>query len=233
MQTPSVWASLAQSFSERKPGLALFNEDLTKRDFDGFEHWTQDFCRRVEEQGAGEKSFLLGYSLGGRLALQASVERPDLWLGVVVVGADPGLNSKMNRKRQLQRDRAWAERARKEPLKKLMEEWDEQPVFVGIPNSAPRRIEELNSLKISRQFEVFSKGHQRNLGPELAVAENPSILFLSGEKDEKYSAIGKKLALSCKCVEFKLISEAGHRVPWENPDEFFLVVSTFMEACLE
>ena len=152
----------------------------------GFEPWTKDFCNEVDTQAGMNKPYLLGYSLGGRLALHACIHRPDLWQGVVVVGADPGLGSSEEKKHQFTRDCNWADRLKKEPLEELVREWDEQPVFCGIENSAPRNLDELDPTQLSQQFEVFSKGLQQNLVPKLAELRRPPILFLSGEKDSKY-----------------------------------------------
>lgn len=232
MQTDSVWDSVTKSLLSKNPKLELVSEDLSKGDFDGFEDWTHDFCRRVVEQGSGEKQFLLGYSLGGRLALHACLHRPDLWQGVIVVGADPGTSSEKEKKKQLRKDREWARKLTNQPIEKLIEEWNDQPVFCGLQNLSLRELGYLNAKKISRQFEVFSKGRQRNLVPELSQMRNPLILFVSGEKDEKYSSVGEKLASSCKTVEFKVIPGAGHRVPWENPNEFSLAVCRFIERCV-
>jgi 2-succinyl-6-hydroxy-2,4-cyclohexadiene-1-carboxylate synthase len=186
----------------------------------GFEPWTQDFCNEVDTQAGRNKPYLLGYSLGGRLALHACLSRPDLWLGAIIVGADPGLESEEEKRLQLDRDRKWAERLKREPLEKLAEEWDAQAVFCGIENSAPRNLDELDPTQLSQQFEVFSKGLQENLAPKLAELQRPPILFLSGEKDLKYQGIGEKLSKSTSVVKAQIVADAGHRVPWENPESF-------------
>ena len=80
--------------------LDMVCEDLYAKQFEGFDDWTEDFCNRVESEANGEKSILLGYSLGGRLALHACVRRPDLWQAVVVAGADPGLESEEDKRFQ-------------------------------------------------------------------------------------------------------------------------------------
>ena len=164
-QTEKVWQSLADRMKAEIFDLEVVTEDLHAKQFQGFDDWTKDFCDRAELAANGEKSVLLGYSLGGRLALHACIHRPDLWQGVVVVGADPGFVSSEEKNQQLTRDQNWADRVKKNPLEYLVREWDEQPVFCGIENSAPRNFDELNPNKLSQQFEVFSKGLQQNLAP--------------------------------------------------------------------
>ena len=232
LQTIRVWEPLGTSIQTTSFGLSLVCEDLHAKEFLGFDHWTEDFCRRVEEESGGRKSFLLGYSLGGRLALHACLQRPDLWGGVMVVSADPGSSSPDEKKLQLEKDKQWAERFRSEPMESLLAEWDALPVFSGIPNSVPRNSEELDSEKTARLFEVFSKGRQRDLLPELRKLKKPPLLFISGQRDEKYTQAGRELSKACPMVEHQIIPKAGHRVPWENPESFVERVWEFMGSVL-
>ena len=193
----------------------------------GFDCWVEDFCEAVEIQLGQKKSLILGYSLGGRLALHACLSRPDLWRGAIIVGADPGLESEEEKRLQLDIDLKWAERLKREPLEKLAEEWDAQAVFCGLENAAPRNFDELDAAKLGKKFEVFSKGLQENLAPKLAELQKPPILFLSGEMDQKYQGIGEKLSKSTSVVKAQIVADAGHRVPWENPESFCQVLIDF------
>ena len=226
-QTAKVWQPLEERMKAGFSDLEMITEDLCAKQFQSFDDWTEDFCGRVDAQANGEKSILLGYSLGGRLALHACLSRPDLWKSAIVVGADPGLESEEEKKVQLHRDRKWAERLKREPLEKLVNEWDAQSVFCGIGNQAPRNLGDMNPDRLSQQFEVFSKGIQQNLAPELAELKNLPILFVSGEKDHKYQGIGEKLAKSSSAIYAQVIADAGHRVPWENPESFVQVLIDF------
>ena len=226
-QTAKVWQPLEERMKAGFSDLEMITEDLCAKQFQSFDDWTEDFCGRVEAQANGEKSFLLGYSLGGRLALHACLSRPDLWDAAIVVGADPGLESEEEKKLQLHRDRKWAERLKREPLEKLVNEWDAQPVFCGIGNQAPRYLGEMDPDRLSQQFEFFSKGLQQNLVPKLAELKRPPVLFVSGEKDKKYQVIGERLAKSSSVINVQVIADAGHRVPWENPESFVQVLIDF------
>ena len=226
-QTSKVWQSLEDRLKAEISDLEVVAEDLYAKQFDGFDDWTEDFCNQVESEANEEKSILLGYSLGGRLALHACIHRPDLWQSVVVVGTDPGLGSSEEKNQQLTSDRNWADRLKKEPLDQLARDWDEQNVFCGIENQAPRNFNELDPNRLSQQFEVFSKGLQQNLVPKLAELKRPPVLFISGEKDQKYQVIGEKLAKSSSVFRSEVVADAGHRVPWENPESFARVLIDF------
>ena len=226
-QTAKVWQSLGDGMKAEFSDLEMVTEDLYAKPFQGFDDWTKDFCDRAELAANGEKSVLLGYSLGGRLALHACIHRPDLWQGVVLVGADPGLGSSEEKNQQFTRDRNWADRLKKEPLEQLVREWDDQPVFCGFENSAPRNLDALDPTQLSQQLEFFSKGLQQNLVPALSELKNPPVLFLAGDKDKKYQQIGDELAELCPVVESRWVENSGHRVPWENPESFSRILIDF------
>jgi 2-succinyl-6-hydroxy-2,4-cyclohexadiene-1-carboxylate synthase len=113
-------------------------------------------------------------------------------------------------------------------MESLLVEWDELPVFCSIPNPVPRNPKELDAEKNACLFEVFSKGRQRDLLPEFTKLQAPPVFYLSGEKDEKYGELGEKLAASCPIVRHRVIPQAGHRIPWENPYSFVEAVLEFM-----
>ena len=232
LQTPSVWEPFEGEFQVRGRAFSMECENLYESTHLGFNEWNNEFCDKVENECSDEKPFLLGYSLGGRLALHACLARSDLWSGVIIVSADPGLSSPEDKELQLRKDRQWAERFRSECLEGLLEEWDALPVFCGMPNTAPRNWNDLNPDKFSDLFDVFSKGRQRDLLPELRKLKKPPLLFISGQRDEKYTQVGRELSKACPMVEHQIIPKAGHRVPWENPESFVEMVWEFMGSVL-
>jgi 2-succinyl-6-hydroxy-2,4-cyclohexadiene-1-carboxylate synthase len=232
VQDHQVWKPFEEHLKSLGSEISFECEDLHQCAHLGFDEWSEDFCEKVDRDSFHGKSFLLGYSLGGRLALHACLSRPDLWSGVIIVSADPGLSSPEEKELQLRKDQQWAERFRSDCLESLMEEWDALPVFCGMPNTAPRNLKDLKPETISTLFEVFSKGRQRDLLPELRKLKKPPLLFISGQRDEKYTQVGKELSEACPMVEHQIIPQSGHRVPWEKPEPFFEMVWEFMGSVL-
>ena len=230
MQTPSVWSFLREEFHWSDEPVLVEAVDLCQDSSEGFEEWSARFCKEVEAESGDEKPLLLGYSLGGRLAMHACIDAPELWSGVIIVSADPGSYDKEQKKLQLQKDFEWAQRFKVENMEKLLMEWDQSPVFGQSPNLAPRNLAELDSEKISQWFITYSKGKQADLLPLLSRENNPSILFISGAEDEKYSKIGESLAFACPQINHQVIAGAGHRVPWENKNLFVEVVNQFIAS---
>lgn len=225
LQRPEVWEGLRENLES--PQLIFKLENLMTTEATGFAHWTESFCEKVASYSQGNH-VLLGYSLGGRLALHALLECPALWSGAIVVGADPGLKSEEAREVQLQRDRIWAERWLREAWESLWQAWDAQGVFAGRRNETERPEWAYSRPQIARVFEIFSKGHQADLRPRLADLKAPPILYLSGEDDAKYRALGDELEAICPALSHKVIKDAAHRVPWENLVGFTEEINLFL-----
>lgn len=232
LQTALVWKPIGNAIESEFGSVQVEAVNLYENEYESFGDWREQFYEKVEEQTKGEPSLLLGYSMGGRLAMNACVHRPSLWSGVIAVGADPGLISDDARANQLQKDLEWARRFRTEDIQELLVEWDELPVFCGRSNCASREISELDSEKISRFFDVFSKARQGNMLPMLRKLKTPPLLYISGCDDIKYTKIGQDLAAHCMPVRHQIIPNAGHRVPWESQDAFISEVSVFIDAVL-
>ena len=91
----------------------------------------------------------------------------------------------------------------------------------------------MDSEKISRFFDVFSKARHGNMLTMLSKLKTPPLLYISGCDDLKYTEIGQALAASCLEVRHQIIPNAGHRVPWENQDAFVSEVSVFIDSVLK
>ncbi|MGB7416486.1 MAG: alpha/beta fold hydrolase [Thermosynechococcaceae cyanobacterium] len=226
LQQPTVWDStLTQLWQD--PEVQIISVDLWSTTARDFWEWAEWFCDRVSSTPSTQ-NIILGYSLGGRLALHAVLHRPELWQGAILVSTHPGLPHLQDRQSCVQADQAWGQRFLKEPWHSLLTEWDCLPVFHGIPCGVDRPKEHFSRAQIARLFDVFSKGRQDDLLPRLKTLAAPPILYLSGELDAQYSEMGRQLAQDCEGVEWITIANAGHRVPWENSEGCTQAVQAFL-----
>ena len=229
MQTFSVWDPFLDKLCLSAQPVGVKKVDLYDNISTSLAQWAQDFCSLVRKDSFRGKPFLLGYSLGGRLAMHAYINSPHLWSGVIIVSADLGAHSEESRENILAKDLAWSKRFQSEDLESLLNEWDHAPVFCQRSNTAPRELTNLDSFKISKLLSVYSKGRQQNLIPFLKQECGVPVLYLSGEDDHQYSKIGENLARCCLSLSHHIIPDAGHRVPWENSTGFIATVNQFME----
>ena len=190
----------------------------------------EEFGARFAQTVAAEDPapVLLGYSLGGRLALHALLARPGLWRGAVLVSTHLGLPDPGARHERRASDAAWAERFRAQPWASLLEEWNAREVFRGRAQALPRPEAAYDRNALAHALEVWSLGSQVHLLPRLASLPMP-LLWIAGADDDRYVAQGELAAARGKTVTLRVAPRAAHRVPWEAPEWFRDAVVEFVQ----
>ncbi|MCS2168471.1 2-succinyl-6-hydroxy-2,4-cyclohexadiene-1-carboxylate synthase [Scandinavium manionii] len=183
-----------------------------------------DVCRELQETLISYNilsCWLIGYSLGGRVAMVAAnqAKLPGL-KGLIVEGAHPGLQDDTAREARLQSDTQWAQRFRHEPLADVFEAWYRQPVFASLTDAQRQTLVALradnNGPRLADMLLATSLAVQPDLRAALATRGYASgdyaFLYLCGEHDAKFRALAEERAAPCH-----LIPHAGHNAHRENP----------------
>jgi 2-succinyl-6-hydroxy-2,4-cyclohexadiene-1-carboxylate synthase len=160
---------------------------------------------------------LLGYSMGGRLALDL-LQRQRFDRAIVI---SAGLNAP-DEARKL-RDEEWARRFESEEWASLLRAWNAQEVFGG--QVVERREEDFDRTELARQLREYSPAVLPP--PRLEVIETP-VLWIAGERDAKYVDIAKRAVARLPHAELWICPDAGHRVPWEQPDALVARIRNFI-----
>lgn len=171
-------------------------------------------------------SLLIGYSLGGRLALHAALQRPDLYKGVVIISAHCGLSSQQEKLQRLAKDRVWAKKIREEDWGSLLQSWNNQSLFQNDNYHFDRAEGDFCRETLACALEMWSLGMQDDLSKQLEKLSIP-LLFVAGEKDVRYAHLAEKLSLCCSHSTKWIASDCGHRVPWQQPAQFINALITF------
>jgi 2-succinyl-6-hydroxy-2,4-cyclohexadiene-1-carboxylate synthase len=173
---------------------------------------------------------LLGYSLGGRIALHMAHLAPERIDSLILESTNPGLERLDECEARCQHDAAWAHRIRRE-WPDVLHDWYEQPVFASL--SPPLKRELIAEKKgqdperMARMLERLSLGRQHAFWEDLSRAVFP-ILFVSGEMDDRYRAIGERLAAHPGPIRHCSIPGAGHVVHREQPEAYLAVLQSFL-----
>lgn len=195
--TPDLWA-----WQERFPALSLEAFGL---------RWADDVA------ALDAAPVLLGYSLGGRLGLQALAARPSLWRGAIFVSTHPGLVSAEEREARRAHDAVWARRAREESWDAFLADWNAQSVLANQAVPASQPALEPRREAIAGGFESWSLGCQLPMEGVLARSACP-IWWVVGERDALYRALARRVAEAAPTVRVVVVPGAGHRLVWERPD---------------
>lgn len=175
---------------------------------------------------------LVGYSMGGRIALQLALGDPKTARSVVAVGSHVGYPDTDARAQRLAADRALAQRLRQRGVAAFAAEWYQQDLFANLRQSPGfadllARRQNGDPAGMAAALEAFSTGAQPWLEPALCTTAIP-MLLLAGARDAKYAALGRRLAEANPALAAATVADAGHAVPFERPHAFAQVLTAFL-----
>ena len=174
-----------------------------------------------------ERYWLVGYSLGGRIAMYHACHGETRGLqGVIIEGGNPGLADAALREQRLAHDVAWAERFRCEPLAEVLADWYQQPVFANL--SAVHRDaligarSDNSGAAVADMLEATSLGRQPSLALQLQQLPVP-LVVLCGADDHKFQQLTRDAGLP-----LRIVPQAGHNSQLANPQDFAAELRNFL-----
>ncbi|MEG4496006.1 2-succinyl-6-hydroxy-2,4-cyclohexadiene-1-carboxylate synthase [Microcoleus sp. F10-C6] len=180
-----------------------------------------------------DKCLLLGYSMGGRLALYMTLHFPERFEKVVLESASPGLKTEKERSHRLQADSQIAQKLENSNIKDFLLNWYDRPLFKSLKNSPhfDKLIETRlanNPLELAKSLRNMGTGNQPSLWEKLPQNQIP-ILLLAGEYDDKFTTINTEIAKLCPAATLEIVPKAGHNIHFENSENFGSVVREFYD----
>ncbi|MBO0462189.1 2-succinyl-6-hydroxy-2,4-cyclohexadiene-1-carboxylate synthase [Enterococcus sp. DIV1298c] len=167
--------------------------------------------------------YVLGYSMGARVALAWAIERPQGIEGVILEGGTAGIADEQQRHYRKIADRKLALRLLKEPLVEFVNYWEKLPLFASQQALSPEqktkvRNERLGQNKFGLAMSLYSMGTgaQKNYWPMVTTIECP-VLYLVGQKDTKFQEIGKQLTATKETFHYQMLADCGHCCHIEQP----------------
>jgi 2-succinyl-6-hydroxy-2,4-cyclohexadiene-1-carboxylate synthase len=184
---------------------------------------------------AGRPLHVLGYSMGGRVALHLALARPDLVASLALEGASPGIEDRAERAARRASDEALARLIETEGLDAFVDRWQDQPLFAGQRAMSARRRERLRRERLGQDpvglamsLRGAGAGRQENLWPRLGGLGMP-VLYVAGALDGRYRAIGERLSESVPDGRLALVGRAGHATHLERPTAFLRALEAFWQ----
>lgn len=180
-----------------------------------------------------EKTHLVGYSMGGRLALHVAARVPERLLSLVTIGAHAGLEESAREGRR-QGDEALAERIEREGVAAFVNYWGSLPLFAGIERRGPSYVAEIRAERLRNHaaglacsLRGMGAGVMEPLWDGLAQVSLPCT-FVAGQLDHGYVASARRLAAATPNGRYEIVSRAGHSVHQERPDAFARVLTAHL-----
>ena len=190
--------------------------------------WATKFNAHVHHQNLQHKPILMGYSMGGRVAMHALLQAPEKWAGAIFISAHPGLPDLQTCEKRLIHDCAWADRFEKEEWNALMHDWNSQ-LALKFDEPIVRYEKDYTRKGCSDTLRYWSLGKQKSFSQKLSQLPMP-ILWVAGEKDASYVAIAKEMNFAHQQSQVWIAPEVAHRVPWACKNLFQKKLQEFLKA---
>jgi len=181
-----------------------------------------------------ERFAVLGYSMGGRMALHVAITAGERLDALILESASPGLRTEAERRTRIAADAELAELAEREGISAFVARWEAAPLWAS-QSSLPahtrdtlreQRLQD-NPLGLANSLRGAGTGVQGALHDHLPAITTPTLL-IAGALDAKFCAIALDMHAAMPRATIEVVEDAGHAVHLEAPEQFNRLVTNFI-----
>lgn len=212
--SPQFWSSLKDQLESE---ITLYAPDLYKdAEFkdSNWEKWPRQLSNWIRERGLREPVILMGYSMGGRLALDFAIQNPRSVSHLILISTRAGRPQAEELVSRKKWEQGWHSRFRSEEPSKWWKDWNAQEVFSG-DSSMDLRLD-LSGSEVAHSFQTWSLSSQPGTWEDLNRLSCPT-LWLFGDRDQKYKTFQALTRTYHPKSQVYSLPEAGHRIPLDQP----------------
>jgi 2-succinyl-6-hydroxy-2,4-cyclohexadiene-1-carboxylate synthase len=185
-------------------------------------------CAAYVRALAGGRFTLVGYSMGGRIALHTALALRGDVERLVLIGASPGIADPAERDARRRADDALADRIEAIGVEAFAAEWGRQELFAGQDGrvAAAAHADRLRNTPagLAAALRGLGTGVMEPLWDRLGELAIPVTLIV-GERDAKFRAIAERMAGAIPRSALEVVPGAGHAVQLERPETVAAVLS--------
>lgn len=228
----TMFAELADTLDRRLIAPDLPGHGAAAGDPPSFDTAVKGVARLITELGAPLP--LLGYSMGGRVALLVALEAPRLVEQLILISTAPGIEEDAVRARRRREDEKLATTIERDGVEAFLDGWLSRPLFAGL---ATRGAEWMAADRLRRRRNTapglaaalrgMGQGTMPPVAGRLAELKMP-VLVLAGEAAPGEVAMAQALAAAISASTLVIIPGAGHALIGEAPKEVAAAVGRFL-----
>lgn len=173
---------------------------------------------------------LVGYSMGGRIALAYALGHPQQVKNLVLESASPGLKSIEEQQLRRQADDHLADRIEQDGLESFLDFWENISLFESQKSLSNVKQQEIRSERLAQSavglansLRGMGTGQQRSYWSKLGELEIP-VYLVTGEYDSKFTEIADEMVKKLKDGSHLQVSSVGHAIHVENPVQFATII---------
>ena len=188
------------------------------------------------DRHTSQPAHLLGYSMGGRLALYLAANYPHRFRSLILESASPGLKTEAEREARRQQDNALAGRIERDGIAAFVNFWESLPLWASqsqLPPETRARLRQQrlqnNPAGLANSLRGMGTGVQPSLWQKLPEVTLP-VLLLTGELDHKFVGIARKMAPLFPQAQHIIMPNAGHTIHLERPEAYLQTAVSFLTS---
>lgn len=192
-----------------------------------------DLCHICDELHISN-AHVVGYSMGGRLALYWALHKPHYVKTLILESASPGLKREAERLARQKSDNLLAARIEAEGIEAFVAYWETLPLWESqqvlppaVRHSLRQQRLKNSSIGLATSLRGMGTGQQPSLWDSLIGFTKP-VLLIAGLLDKKYTQIAQKMDALFPASELCLINGAGHNVHLEAPESVISAIDDFL-----
>jgi 2-succinyl-6-hydroxy-2,4-cyclohexadiene-1-carboxylate synthase len=191
------------------------------------ERWGENFNLWAERNFPRRKKLIMGYSQGGRLALHAVAQNPNLWAGAIYLSTNPGLATIEEKKVRKESDQKWAQRFQNVEFERVVHDWNQQSIFSHSSVEPIRSAQNYDVMTLAKALTQWSVAQQKDF-KTIAPIFQIQNLWLAGELDSKYVHLLEELEQTEKPLQTAVVEGASHRLIFDQPQRTAEYIRTFL-----
>ena len=180
------------------------------------------------------RSHLVGYSMGGRLALHLAAHSPERLVSLLTLGAHAGLDEPQRSARRREDD-ALADRIERDGVTAFVDYWSGLSMFAGLARRGAPYVASIREQRLENEaaglacsLRGMGAGAMEPVWDALARVGVPCT-FVAGALDSRYVDYAQRLA-AVTAGTTAWVAGAGHAAHLEAPEEFARILVRHLDA---
>lgn len=190
--------------------------------------------REIIEKLGLIKVNLLGYSMGGRLALAYYFKYPQTVNKLILESTSPGLRTEHERTERRIQDEKLGDSIIEYGIESFTNKWENIPLFQSqqaLTDSVKQKIRNQrlanNPVGLANSLKGMGTGAQPSYWTEVPKLTN--TLLITGDLDQKFVRIANEMTEINEILAHISVNNAGHAIHVEKPEIFDTIVMEFLE----
>ena len=197
----------------------------------------EDFCEDLAllfDTLTVEQAHLVGYSMGGRVALSFAILYPKRVATLTLESASPGLEAPHEQVARQTKDDSLAQKIEENGIAAFVQRWENLSLFATQKSMPDQKKEKIRAERLAQSerglaasLRGMGTGKQPSWWDQLATISSP-VLIIAGALDKKFVSIAEKMAINFRNSNLHIVSDAGHAVHVEQTEKFDTIVKDFI-----